>query len=473
MAGRALTFSELERGIEAEWGSESAQEDDVMSIRWLLTQSVHRGLTLSVLPMIEEVRWPVWKDLTPILEELLFWLYSTLDRSDPFARMAVEPSQEDKAISVAKAVLCLSYAIPQEYLPSLPGVGIRFADSGAPLNFLLDEICERFEEGQRKQQRDSVPETLIYWATHFILLKLFAIDDVLQCPEELLEQAFNIGISALVIRPLPSNKVLANALVAIAVSLGIDADKEDAFLTDKSRAIGTIVRVICSRIGVILSHKAMSLAEGTPNGEMRRACRLVLPMFEFYETKMEALVESHRVLAALTPQVVRRANSLKGISTGTSLEVYTERWTTKVSNILLRNHDEMTRSTLALAIAPAVWEEIKAENVIFSAEVIQRLAELTHQHADSLTESSPGAYLPIDNLKGNIKASSEFIAQGGYQAEKEEQAKGMLQVLDTLLLHDAIRMDSSGENAGCSGEPHWAVEKGKDMEASGPVEGQN
>ncbi|KIO25399.1 hypothetical protein M407DRAFT_25302 [Tulasnella calospora MUT 4182] len=318
----------------------------------------------------------------------------------------------------------------------------------------------------------SVPKILLPWATQFILLKLFEIDDDLQFSEQLLGQAFDLGISALFIWPPPTNKVLANALVALTVSLEIDVDEEDALIADKSWAIGSMVRVICQRISVILGHKAVSSVEGVPSDRMNRACRLILPIIELCETRTEAIAESHRVLAALTPQVVQRASSLQGNQTGTAVRAYTERWTAKVSE-LLSSQDQSERLIAMCPTVPAVWEEIKAENVIFGAEVIQCLAELTNEYAGLLTRQIPGASVPIKNLKGNIRASSALIAQGGYQVEKEEQAKGMLQALNVLLQHKALETDSSVEKTELFGGRRCRVVEREEWEPSNLLEGQN
>ncbi|KIO25400.1 hypothetical protein M407DRAFT_25303 [Tulasnella calospora MUT 4182] len=73
LVGSTLCFTTVDRGLEP-WISESGQEMDMMSIQWLLTNSADKGVMMSALAMIEEVRWPTQRELCPIIRELLCWL---------------------------------------------------------------------------------------------------------------------------------------------------------------------------------------------------------------------------------------------------------------------------------------------------------------------------------------------------------------------------------------------------------------
>lgn len=232
-AGRELVLLPPKLGVKR--FSQYAQRVDSASIQWLLTKSTDDRVTLLALPLIEEPRWRVQGGLRPILLRLLD-LYSR-ERYRRILYHVTDPERcsEDKAISLAKALLCIGYAIPQKELldikAELPGT----SGAGEVLKFLQGEIYQRFRGGSIRQSHDRIPEALRPWMTYFMLLKLFDFKDGSQRSSLLLEQAVDVGICALCTRPLPADTVVANALLAVAISLGTIITKEEALLADKRR----------------------------------------------------------------------------------------------------------------------------------------------------------------------------------------------------------------------------------------------
>lgn len=207
-------------------------------------------------------------------------------------------------------------------------------------------------------------------------------------------------------------------------------------------------RTICQRIGVVLSQKAVLSAGNHPNEIMGRACRLILPLLEFCQEKKEAIAEGffNDILGHAPPQLVRRANSLQGSYTGISDDKYTKLWTSKVSTLLLSNHNQEARRMMITRAIPAVWAEIQTGNVVLDAESIQRLAEITYENADIVTDGRVfNGSIPIASLKENIGAAYELIASGGYPLEENGQpSEGMIRALNALV-HKVFGVVKSGD----------------------------
>lgn len=226
----------LYRSGQAYWDA-ADQESDAPSVIWLLTNSTDPYSTLiSALPVIQEFRWPA-SDLSQMFDHFIFTLNGMFSHRGHDFLPRLDPKKEDTAIALSKAILCLSYAIPTERLTGdlLCGTAtLSEVKLGEDLQFLLGEICKRLGMigPPHREPSQHVPDSLLPWASYFVLHKL-CNSDRNQPSKELLDQAIDIGARTLEIRPLPPPHTIANALMAIAIVLGIDEKTDVILMVDK------------------------------------------------------------------------------------------------------------------------------------------------------------------------------------------------------------------------------------------------
>ncbi|KAG8949552.1 hypothetical protein FRC04_008485 [Tulasnella sp. 424] len=444
---RRETFESL-RPIGHEYLDAVDQERDAPSVIWILANSTDPYSTfIAALPTVQEFRWPAkGYDLTHIFHRFIYALNGTFSHRGQDFRPCLNPKKEDTAVTLSKAILCLSYAIPTERLTKNVVCGAATLSEvkvGEDLEFLLAEICNRFgiQGSLFREPSQRVPDNLLPWASYFILHKL-CNSDRNQLSKELLDQAIDIGTRTLEIRPLPPPRTIANALMAIAIVLGTDESTDHILMVDKSWGTTALINHILKKVKGYLDADHHPLPSGPPRDMMMYSSKVIGPLFKLWEENtrdaFQAVdVGTYYVLGTLTPTVVQKAKSLlRAPALWMSDEAYKVFWSGKVGQLAGGKHHPTMHNVLLRTILLPTWEEVKREEAQFDLGTIKAIARLTIECIDI------DRWRPSSNALG---AKLRDAVEGAYQrtvgqpgtcdiaVDEKSHPKAVVRVLNALL----------------------------------------
>ncbi|KAG9047229.1 hypothetical protein FS837_002751 [Tulasnella sp. UAMH 9824] len=439
-------FESLLRSGQPYWDAID-QERDGPSVVWLMTNSTDPYFTLiSALPIVQEFRWPSSYDLTQIFQHFIFALNGMFSHGSQDFRMQLDHTKEDTAVALSKAILCLTDQLRKKLLC---GAVVRLeVEVGEKLQFLLGEICDRFGiQGQfSRQPIDQVPDSLLPWATYFILQKLCNADRD-NWSKRLLDQAIDVGTRTLVIRPLVPRHTIANALVAIAVALGTDETKENILMVDKSWAITPLINHTCKRVKQQLDTDDLSFSAMSNTDIVlysRKTAEALLKLWELKTVVAIHSVSSCYMLGALTPKVVQRSRlRLGNPATWESDKEYETLWARDVEELVSGEPTAAVHGVLLPLILLPMWEEVHQDRAHFDLKFVKMAARLTIECMDVGNGRTPSNAF-MTRLWAAVGGAYYKIVGEDYTSGERDAKKAVTQILDALSRHEE---PVSGRNA--------------------------